>query len=53
MMIGSIDLYILILVLIDFDLQSRSQGCEKAKIFVPVISQKFSVEFGMGWWYTI
>ena len=49
MMIDTIKLYICSTSLLDLDLDSRSQECEKAKTSAPTISKSFqliSVEFG-------
>ena len=43
MMMDSTEIFILIKVCIDLDLHSRSEGCKKANITVPIISQSFEL----------
>ena len=54
MLIDTIVLYILILIirLIDPELESRSQECEKAKHSAPIISQSFEINLN-GICYTV
>ena len=45
MMIATIELNTMDTSLADLDLDSRSQGCEKAEVSVPITSQSFN-QFG-------